>query len=225
MEQENKKTLLVAATLEEAAPLLPAEHANISNGALVGISGTGADLLITGAGIVSTLYFTQLFLLRKRYSTAINIGVAGAYPGRFERGDVLLVSQDRFSDNGSESPEGFVPGEHLSFTPLNSFPYQSGWLFPVAPSEIEIPGLPSCKGITSDTIHTDPATVEKLTQLYQPDIETMEGAAFFYVCLQMDIPCMQIRAISNRVGPRTPGNWQLKTAIQNLTEVIQKLNF
>ena len=44
----------------------------------------------------------------------------------------------------------------------------------------------------------------------------MEGAAFHYVCLQENIPFVQLRAISNFVGERDKSKWLMKEAIENL---------
>jgi futalosine hydrolase len=47
-------------------------------------------------------------------------------------------------------------------------------------------------------------------------IESMEGAAFFYACRQAGVPCMQIRAVSNYVEKRNRDNWQIGLAVKNL---------
>ena len=48
----------------------------------------------------------------------------------------------------------------------------------------------------------------------------MEGAAFFYVCLQEKIPFLQIRSISNYVEKRNKSNWNIPLAIDNLNVVL-----
>jgi futalosine hydrolase len=44
----------------------------------------------------------------------------------------------------------------------------------------------------------------------------MEGAAFFYVCRQLNVPCIQIRAVSNYVEKRNRDAWNIPLAIKNL---------
>ncbi len=44
----------------------------------------------------------------------------------------------------------------------------------------------------------------------------MEGAALHYVCLQEQIPFVQIRSVSNYVGERDKTKWKMKEAIENL---------
>ena len=48
------------------------------------------------------------------------------------------------------------------------------------------------------------------------DVESMEGAAFFYVCLMSRIPFVQIRAISNYVGEQNKAKWEIDKSILNL---------
>ena len=48
----------------------------------------------------------------------------------------------------------------------------------------------------------------------------MEGAALHYVCREMNIPFLQIRAASNYIGERDKEKWQMKEAIGCLNETI-----
>jgi futalosine hydrolase len=42
--------------------------------------------------------------------------------------------------------------------------------------------------------------------------ENMEGAAVARVCAAFDLPCLELRSISNRVEDRDTGRWRLKEA-------------
>jgi futalosine hydrolase len=55
---------------------------------------------------------------------------------------------------------------------------------------------------------------------YDCCVESMEGAAFHYVCLQEGMPFAQVRAISNYVTPRDKSQWQMKDAIVNLNKWV-----
>ena len=48
----------------------------------------------------------------------------------------------------------------------------------------------------------------------------MEGAAFHFVCLQQNIPFLQLRSISNKVGERNKTKWNLIEAIVNLNREL-----
>jgi futalosine hydrolase len=65
-----------------------------------------------------------------------------------------------------------------------------------------------------------------MTNMHQrlvPDIESMEGAAFHYVCLQEEIPFIQLRGISNLVGDRNKNRWQIPTAMETVRFALFKL--
>ncbi|HEY9083244.1 MAG TPA: hypothetical protein VIN73_07910, partial [Vicingaceae bacterium] len=74
------------------------------------------------------------------------------------------------------------------------------------------------KGITVNTTHGDETSIAKVKNLFHPQVESMEGAAFLYACLLEGISCLQIRAISNKVERRNKDNWDIKLAVKNLTE-------
>jgi len=56
--------------------------------------------------------------------------------------------------------------------------------------------------------------------MYKPYLETMEGAAFYYVTLNDRIPAFQLRAISNYVEERDVSKWEIPWALNNLRERI-----
>jgi futalosine hydrolase len=57
----------------------------------------------------------------------------------------------------------------------------------------------------------------------QPDIESMEGAAFFASCMVHRVPCLQLRAVSNRVEPRNREAWNIPLALNRLQESLARL--
>jgi len=57
----------------------------------------------------------------------------------------------------------------------------------------------------------------------EAQVESMEGAAFFYACLQKGIEPLQLRAISNYVVPRNRESWRMQEAIVALNEQLQEL--
>ena len=76
-------------------------------------------------------------------------------------------------------------------------------------------------------MHGNKRSITEIINRLNPDIENMEGAAFFQVCNTFNVPCIQIRAISNKVERRNKDNWNLPLAIKNLNnklvEIISEL--
>jgi futalosine hydrolase len=63
----------------------------------------------------------------------------------------------------------------------------------------------------------------KTKMQFNPQIESMEGAAVFYVCLKTNINCIQIRTISNNVERRNKNNWNIPLALKNLQNITINL--
>lgn len=80
--------------------------------------------------------------------------------------------------------------------------------------------LKKVNGITVNTVHGNYESIEKVKQLYNPEIESMEGAAFFAACAEMTKNYIQIRAISNYVEKRNKSKWQMSLAIKNLNDFL-----
>jgi len=181
-----------------------------------------ADILITGVGIPSTVFHLTKKLLQKNYDLVIQAGIAGAFNDRFKLSEVVLVKQDTFADLGIEENGKLYSLFDKGFIDENDFPYTGGWL--VNNHLIfEKTALPVAKGITVNKIGNDHLHNKILTDKFAAGIESMEGAAFHYVCLQQQINFLQLRSISNHVGERDKTKWELKNAIDHLNKQLLKI--
>jgi futalosine hydrolase len=79
------------------------------------------------------------------------------------------------------------------------------------------------KSVTINKVSDSAVQKEQLVKTFSPQVETMEGAALHYVCLQQNVPFLQIRSISNEVGERDKSKWKMKEAVENLNTELQKL--
>ncbi|MEM9847875.1 MAG: hypothetical protein AAF847_08290 [Bacteroidota bacterium] len=77
--------------------------------------------------------------------------------------------------------------------------------------------------MTVNKVHGYEPSIEQITSKYPVQVESMEGAAFFYAALVSETPFLQIRAISNYVEARNRDNWKLGLAIDNLNEVLVEI--
>ncbi len=180
---------------------------------------THIDFLVTGIGTVATTFQLSKKLQNSDYQLVVNVGVAGAYnKEELELGDVVNVVCEQFSDIGAEDKDGsFIDFFQNGLINANEFPFRNGEMLNSAGAEFDF--LPLAKGLTRNTTSGFLPNIEKLKS-YQADVETMEGAAFFYVCLQSEVNFLQIRAISNYVEARNRENWKMKEAIEKLNEVL-----
>ena len=80
--------------------------------------------------------------------------------------------------------------------------------------------LQEVKAITVNKVHGNELSILKTIDRFNPEIESMEGAAFFYACEQANTSCIQIRAISNFVERRNRANWNIKLAVNTLNDTL-----
>ena len=81
------------------------------------------------------------------------------------------------------------------------------------------PGIPDNAGNLPQKPEGNP---EDTPGGYLPEVENMEGAAFFAVCDALGVACCQIRAVSNYVGEPF-GQWAVEEAVGNLTEKLNQI--
>ena len=178
------------------------------------------NMLITGVGMVATAFGLGKHLAANTYDLAINLGIAGSFDRGVALGDVVEISQDTFAELGAEDGDDFLPIDKLGFG-IGTF-YASAELADVNKRN-DIPTLRDVNSITVNSVHGNEATIKKLVERLNPQLESMEGAAFFYACNQFNVPCMQIRAVSNYVEKRNRDNWQIGLAVKNLNNFALNL--
>ena len=202
--------LIVSATELEIEPFLQQKYK--------------ADVLITGVGIPATVFHLTKKLIEKNYILAIQAGVAGTFGNGLELTDVAIVKEDAFADLGIEEKGHFNTLFETGLTGSNDFPYNNGWLVNDNPLLSKLQ-LPLAKAITINKITDNQSIWEPVQQKFSASLESMEGAAFHYVCLQHKINFLQLRAVSNKVGERDKLKWKMKNAIENLnSELLEIIN-
>ena len=181
------------------------------------------QLLVTGVGVFNVLYELKNRLNQFSYSLIIQAGIGGAYQKNKPLGKVYYMATEQFGDIGMEEKNGSFTS--IFETPLidkNSFPFKDGIL--INPEASLTKFLPLAHGITLNTVTGTQSKADKIIKKY-PDveIENMEGASFFYVCLKENIPFMSIRSISNYVEDRNKENWKMVEAIESLNNTLAEL--
>lgn len=191
---------------KESAGLLNRDEIVNRKSEIVNIS-----ILITGVGMVATAFAIGRHLATNQYDLAVNLGIAGSFDRDIDLGEVVEIKEDTFSELGAEDDADFLPIDKLGFG--------TGTFYP-GKSLNELDGnrfnLKQVRAITVNTVHGNEGSIKKIAERLNPQLESMEGAAFFYACKQFDIPCIQIRAVSNYVEKRNRDNWKIGLAIKNL---------
>ncbi len=221
------KILIVSATEKEIFPLKKNLKINISNACMMKytvVKDLVVDYLVTGIGCTFTTYALTKRLQSKKYDLIINAGIAGSYNPELKIGDVVLVEKDEFAGLGIESSNSYHSLFDQDFMDANEFPFKNGQL--ENPNRLDksiFQSIKKVKAITSDITHGNKQSINNIKQKFQADIETMEGAAFFYVCLKEGVQFMAIRSISNVVEERNTQNWDIPLAIKNLNHKLLEI--
>jgi futalosine hydrolase len=201
------KTLIVAATEAEIAPLTAYLHTS---------GRPGEVILLSGVGMMATAYALTKHLGSNKYDFVLQAGIAGSYVHNLPPGSLVFVTSDRYGDLGAEDHDNYLDIFEMGLMAKNSAPYTDGSLVtPLLPVHNKI-SLPHVSGLTVNTVSGNEKTIAHRVKKFASNIESMEGAAFHYVCLQEGVPFAQIRAISNYVTPRDKSLWKMKEAITNL---------
>lgn len=176
---------------------------------------------VTGVGMIATAYNLTRILATGQYDFILQAGIAGAFNRNIPLGEVLAVSSDRFADLGAEDGENFIDVFDLGLSKPSQAPYTHKLLLNPYISELDIQ-LRVVDAITVNTVTGSDASVERLQRLYPGVLESMEGAAFHYVCLCEKVRFLQIRAVSNYIERRNRDAWQIELAVNNLNEFLLK---
>lgn len=166
-------------------------------------------VLVTGIGMVNTSINLTRELSKNRYDLVINMGIAGSFKDSINIGDVVEITEDSFSEIGFEN--------NNQFNKFSEFDIKTS--FTVNPKST----LKSVKSITVNTVHGNAQSISEIVERENTDIESMEGAAVFNVCEYFNTNCIQIRSISNKVETRNKDNWDIKTAISNLNNEVERI--
>jgi futalosine hydrolase len=181
------------------------------------------NLLITGIGSVATAWAMKQWLsLNVTPDLVINAGIAGSYNDELLIGDIVMPVSDCFADSGIENNHEFYTLPEAGLTSADEFPYKAGLLIADTKYSEKMKGIARpVNAITVNTATGSDITRNKLLKKFSPDIETMEGAAFFYVCIREEIPFLALRALSNKVEKRNRTNWNIDLALNNLSEKLK----
>ncbi len=189
------------------------------------------EFAVTGIGVAATCYnLTKILdsaLLSggEPYDLVVNIGIAGSYSKEFPIGSVAYITVEQFGDMGIETRGGFQTLFDYAMLDANTLPFVDGLLKVRDPYPVTGPleGVKDATGITFQTLTGIREQNLRRLEVFAPHIESMEGAAFFYVCLMENAPFIELRAVSNEVGQRDKSRWDIRSAFSALESTCIQL--
>jgi len=185
------------------------------------------EFLVTGMGPVTTAasLSNYLTLHGSGIDGILNIGVAGAYrDSGVVMLDICLAQQEFLGDFGICMQDGirdFAPGLVKAAPPL-LFNNELVARFAGILNGHDI----AFKTVNFVTVNCSSGTTERgefLRKKFAAGCENMEGAAVAMVCTNFNIPCVELRCVSNMVQGRDGANWQLDEAIEKICSVAEIL--
>ncbi|MFJ5273734.1 futalosine hydrolase [Streptomyces sp. NPDC088358] len=213
--------------LEPAAP--PAEHA--LPGYVLRRTGEGtapgplrADLLAGGVGPASAAAatgaaLTAAALRDEPYHLVIATGIGGGFAPHAAVGAAVVADRIVAADLGADSPGGFLPVDTLGFgRTTHACPPGLATAVARALGATHAPVL---------TVSTATGTAERARALAHahPDAgaEAMEGFGVAEAAAAHGTPVLEIRTVSNAVGPRDRSAWRIGEALAALQEAFSVL--
>ncbi len=168
------------------------------------------ESVLLGVGKVEATLALTRRLSGRLPDVVVNFGVAGTFPGSgLAVGDVCLVTQETFADEGLVTDAGFDDLLALKLSTRVRWSADDAWTQKVGTL---LGAVPRVRGATVSTISGTDALAQAYAERVRPAVETMEGAAVARVCEAFGVPWVQLRSISNRVGDRARGGWDLRLA-------------
>ncbi|WP_298731979.1 futalosine hydrolase [uncultured Chitinophaga sp.] len=182
--------------------------------------GCHVNILIGGIGLMHTAWHLGRELARKKPDLAIQAGIAGSFRRSWPLGQVVMIGSEQLGDLGVDDNGSFNDLFDTGLWPEGTSPFTGRQLVNTFSGLPFVPELPVARGISINMVSGSPASIARLEHQYAPDIESMEGAAFHFACLQEAVPFLQLRSISNYVEPRDKSKWNIPLAVRQLNEAL-----
>ncbi|UUU33028.1 futalosine hydrolase [Streptomyces sp. CA-210063] len=201
---------------------LPPSHASRDNGSPP--SGPVYDLLAAGVGPAlaaasTAAALTAAALDGRPYALVVSTGIAGGFQPEAPVGSLVLADEITAADLGAETPDGFVPVTELGFGTVTHHPPRA-LVHAVATATGARTG-------TVLTVSTVTGSADRATALRARHpralAEAMEGFGVAEAAAAHTVPVLELRAVSNPVGPRDRAAWRIGDALTALTEAFGKL--
>ncbi|MFF0234664.1 futalosine hydrolase [Micromonospora sp. NPDC005254] len=206
---------------------VPAEADAVRAGltdASVTVAPIGVGPAVAGAATARLLALAEA--AGRPYRAVVSAGVAGGFIGRAAVGDTVLGTASIAADLGAESPDGFIPVDELGMPPAllgggSVVPADPGLL---AALRAALPSATTGPVLTVSTVTGTASSTDELRRRHPEAVaEAMEGYGVAVAAAQAGVPFVELRTISNPIGPRDRDAWRLREALTALTAAAPAL--
>ncbi|MEV0777215.1 futalosine hydrolase [Streptomyces sp. NPDC050428] len=198
-----------------------AEADAVSGGAGADVP-AATDVLAAGVGPAAAAAgtATALALASAPYDLVVSAGIGGGFQPLAPLGSLVVADAIVAADLGAETPEGFLPVDELGFGRTVHHP-PPGFAARIAGllDAVHAPVL------TVSTVTGSAARAAELTARHpRAAAEAMEGFGVAEAAAAHAVPVIEIRAVSNAVGPRDRSAWRIGPALDALRYAFQQLS-
>ncbi|MFI9721385.1 futalosine hydrolase [Streptomyces sp. NPDC052396] len=182
------------------------------------LDGVVFDVLAAGVGPAAAAGGTATALTAAAlggapYQLVISAGIAGGFAPRAPLGALVLADRLVAADLGAQTAEGFAPVTALGFG-VDAHPAPEPLLAAVAAA------VGALRGEVL-TVSTVTGTAERAAELAARHpralAEAMEGFGVAEAAAAHGAPVLELRAVSNAIGPRDRSAWRIGAALAALT--------
>lgn len=183
------------------------------------------DVLAAGVGpVAAAVYTARALATTAQYGLVVSAGIGGGFPGRATVGSLVVANEIIAADLGVETPHGFNSLDELGLG-STCIPVDAGLLSGVTDALLAA-GLAVKAGpvLTVSTVTGTAGSAAKLAaRVPGATAEAMEGYGVALAALNSGVPILELRAISNLVGPRDRAAWRIEEALDVLEEAFSLL--
>lgn len=183
-----------------------------------------ADLLAAGVGPAAVACgtataLTAAALAGEPYGLVVSAGIAGGFQPAAPVGSLVVADAIVIADLGAQTAEGFVPVTELGFGTTRHLPPAE-----LARGAAELTGAAFGTVLTVSTVTGSAERAAELMDRHPGALaEAMEGFGVAEAAAAHGVPVLEVRAISNPVGPRDRAAWRIGDALAALTDAFRRL--
>lgn len=184
----------------------------------------GLDLIAAGVGpalaaAATATALTTAALEGAPYGLVVSTGIGGGFAPGAPVGSLVVADEITAADLGARTADGFLSVTELGFGTVTH-----------RPPETLVREVAAATGARTGavlTVSTVTGTAERAAELRERHptalAEAMEGFGVAEAAAAHRTPVLEIRAVSNPVGPRDRAAWRIGDALAALTEAFGKL--
>jgi futalosine hydrolase len=178
---------------------------------------------LCGGGPFEAGVETSRLLASGSYDLVINAGIGGGFVGRAEVGSIVIGSESIAAQLGAEDRDGsFIPFDQLGFGGTCLLKNGRPDLSRVWVGRLENGQIAPIVTVTTVT-GTAESTAMIANRYPAAAAEAMEGFSVASAAAAYQLPFIEVRSISNPIGPRDRASWNIPAALSALTTAFAKL--